>query len=237
MREPRQRPAPPLGGTRPRWKPPWILATLALLIIVAVAAALQPGARGRFEAWRGEMIAMLDRIAPPAPERGPASVAAEAFTPLTEARTGPDGANVRDYPLPSGDLIVHLPARTPLNISARLNVQGNWWFRVTLDDGRMGFVHEDVVRFARAARQTQAFEVEPLAMQAIAGPAGARVRAGPGLDARQIVRVPRATPLAVTGRLRQGAHWWLRVETPDGRTGFARDDVLTTPEGEPLTLS
>jgi hypothetical protein len=169
---------------------------------------------------------------------GAAAVSAEAYVPERAAAAGRNGANVRDYPLLSGDLIADLPARTPLNITGRLNVQGQWWFRVVLEDGTIGFVREDVIAWGPRITAPERFSVVPIepALEAVAGRAGARVRTAPSIDAQQIVRLEAGAPVAVTGRLRQGSHWWLRVQLEDGRTGFARDDVLRTPDGEALDL-
>ncbi|MEZ5956007.1 MAG: hypothetical protein R3C27_02175 [Hyphomonadaceae bacterium] len=34
-----------------------------------------------------------------------------------------------------------------MRVTGRRMVQGQWWFRVELEDGRVGFVREDVAAF------------------------------------------------------------------------------------------
>jgi hypothetical protein len=176
--------------------------------------------------WVEELYAATE---PPRP-RG---VPAEDFTPEREAFASASGANVRDYPLPNADILTQLPARAPLNITGRLNVQGNWWFRVVLEDGRIGFVHSSVIAWGRPpaapAQVANVTEVEPV--PALAGRAGAKIRTGPSRSARVIVRVDAGAELTVTGRRRAGGHTWYRVRTEDGREGFARDDVLVAVQG------
>jgi hypothetical protein len=246
-------PPPPLMPSRfrtrePERRVPIQSRILLALIIVGVGAfAISTDLRAQA---RGLWRQALDAVAELAPrEQGPtgaAAVSAQDYTPERAATATRGGANVRDYPLLSGDLITNLPEGTALNITGRLEVQGKWWFRVVLDDGQIGFVREDVVRWGRrapAATTTQnptptpapaevagVQTIEP-ARSAVAGPAGARVRTAPGTNAPQVVRLAANAPVTVTGRLRQGQHWWLRVQLQDGRIGFARDDVLRTPEG------
>jgi len=167
-------------------------------------------------------------------------VPAQDFTPERDAFAGASGANVRDYPLPHATLLVELPARAPLAINGRLMVQGEWWFRVALEDGRVGFVNERAVSFGRppAPAATQASNitaVEP-AVAAVAGRAGAKIRTSTSRSGRVIVRVASGAELTITGKRRVGDHWWYRVRTADGQEGFARDDVVTAPGGGRLSL-
>lgn len=228
-----------LAAAARRRRAPVLRPAFAGVVLALVGAfALSPGLRGDTQGLWRQSMGLLTELEPAAEPTGAAAVAAEAYVPERAAAAGGNGANVRDYPLLSGDLIVNLPARTPLNITGRLNVQGRWWFRVALDDGTIGFVREDAIRWGVAPTAPSRFNVDPIepAIQAVAGRAGARIRVAPGTNARQVVRLSAAAPLTVTGRLRQGAHWWLRVELEDGRTGFARDDVLRTPAGGALDL-
>lgn len=212
----------------------------AVLAIVG-AFVLSPGLRNDTSGLFRQSQTALNDLVPEEEPGGAAAVSAEAYVPERTAAAGRSGANVRDYPLLSGDLIVDLPARTPLNITGRLMVQGVWWFRVVLDDGTVGFVREDVIAWGartNVAAAPDRYAVDPVepALEAVAGRAGARIRTAPSTNARQIVRLEAAAPVTVTGRLRQGSHWWLRVETEDGQTGFARDDVLRAPDGGALEI-
>lgn len=229
---------PPEDWLGPQRKRTPVLSLLFVAIVAAAigAYALSPDFRNEL---RGYWIAVLDEMAPQ--QEGPtgaAAVAAEAYVPERAAAASSNGANVRDYPLLSGDLIVDLPARTPLSITGRLNVQGIWWFRVELEDGTIGFVREDTIAWGGRTTAPERFNVEAVepALEAVAGRAGARIRVAPSTNARQIVRLAANAPVTITGQLRQGEHWWLRVELEDGRTGFARDDVLRTPGGGALAL-
>jgi hypothetical protein len=186
--------------------------------------------------WAAEAAHIEEPSEPP----GPGGVAAEDFRP-EHAFAGRSGANVRDYPLPNADLITEVPARAPLNVTGRLNVQGEWWFRVELADARIGFVHESMITWnqPRAAPQPQVAAnfspVEPEAA-AVAGRAGAKIRTGPSRSARVIVRVERGAELTVVAKRRIGEHWWYRVRTADGREGYARGDVVTAPGGGALQV-
>jgi hypothetical protein len=223
-------------GPRFPWLSGGFLAIVALLVLAfLVSADVRDAARGgaaKVATWVEEVYAATE---PPAP-RG---VAAEEFTPERPGFAGAAGANVRDYPLPNADILTRLPARAALNITGRLNVQGNWWFRVVLDDGRIGFVHQSVIAWGRPpaapAQVANVTDVDP-EVQAVAGRAGAKIRTGPARNARVIVRVPAGAELTVTGQRRIGEHTWYRVRTEDGREGFARDDVLVAAGGGRLRV-
>jgi hypothetical protein len=227
LRRAQRRPVPWLSGG--------FLAAVAVFVIgFLISSEIQNATRGaaaKVATWVQEVYASTE---PPRP-RG---VSAQDFTPERPGFAGAAGANVRDYPLPNADILTRLPARAALNINGRLNVQGNWWFRVVLDDGRIGFVHQSVVAWGRppaAAQVANVTEVEP-EVTAVAGRAGAKVRTAPSRTARVVVRVAAGAELAVTGRRRIGEHTWYRVRTEDGREGFARDDVLVSAGGGRLRV-
>jgi hypothetical protein len=225
-----------------RRRSPVLRMTFLALVFAAVAAVIFiPGVPDQIRGAVRDGEALMAELEKREEPRGPEDVPAEAYVPERAAFATRGGANVRDYPLLSGDLIVNLPERTPLNITGRANIQGQWWFRVVLDDGRVGFVRGDVIRWGAAsapAPQAGRYNVDAVepALAAVTGRAGARIRTGPSTRATQIVRLPAGDEVSVTGRLRQGDHWWLRVQMQDGRTGFARDDVLRTPDGAALDL-
>lgn len=231
---------PPGYYIRPRARLPWLRGGFLLLIAAFVLGFLVSsdvrdwtrGVAAKAADWAAEQYAATE---PPRPH----GVSADDFTPERPGFASAAGANVRDYPLPQADIMVHLPARAPLNITGRLNVQGNWWFRVVLDDGRIGFVHQSVIAWgappAARAQVANVTAIEP-AVPAAAGRAGAKIRTGPARNARVIVRVDPGADLSVTGRRRVGEHTWYRVRTEDGREGFARDDVLTAPGGGRLQV-
>lgn len=170
----------------------------------------------------------------------PHVVPASDFTPQRDAFAGPNGANVRDYPLTSGTLLVEIPARTALTINGRVMIQGEWWYRIALPDQRVGFVHQSVVSWGSPPRApaTQAANITAVdpPVAAVAGRAGAKIRTSPSRSGRVIVRVASGAELTITGKRRIGEHWWYRVRTADGQEGFARDDVLTAPGGGALSL-
>jgi hypothetical protein len=233
-------PPPPYFYRPPRPRVPWLRGGFLLLVgafVIGffVSSDLRDATRGlaaKGATWVAEVYATTE---PPAP-RG---VSAEDFTPENGAFASAAGANVRDYPLPNADILTQMPARAALNITGRLNVQGNWWYRVALDDGRIGFVHQSVISFSRppAARPQVAnvAQIDP-AVPAVAGRAGAKIRASPSRTARVLVRVDAGAELAVTGQRRAGGHTWYRVRTEDGREGFARDDVLMSADGGRLRV-
>lgn len=231
---------PPLYYERRGPRVPWLRGGFLLLVgafVVGffVSDDVRDGTRAvaaRGAAWVAEMQAATE---PPRP-RG---VPAEDFTPERDAFASAAGANVRDYPLPNATILTRLPARAELNVTGRLNVQGNWWFRVMLDDGRIGFVHQSVIAWGRPPAATpQIANITPVepAVDALAGRAGAKIRTSPSRSARVIVRVDAGAELSVTGRRRVGAHTWYRVRTEDGREGFARDDVIVASDGGQLRV-
>jgi hypothetical protein len=235
---------PPAYYIRPRPRLPWLRGGFLLLVGAFVVGFLVSSdvrdwtraQAAKAATWAAEQYAETE----PPREHG---VSADDFTPERPGFASAAGANVRDYPLPQADILVQLPARAPLNITGRLNVQGNWWFRVVLEDGRIGFVHQSVITWgnppaAPSQAQVQVANVtavEP-AVPAAAGRAGAKIRTGPARNARVIVRVAAGAELSVTGRRRVGEHTWYRVRTEDGREGFARDDVLTAADGGRLRV-
>jgi len=231
---------PPAYSLRPRRRVPWLsgaflLAVAAFVVGFVLSADVRNGARSVANAigdWVEETAAAT---APPTPS----GVSAEAFTPERVAFAGAAGANVRDYPFPTATILIRLPPREELHITGRLNVQGNWWFRIQLPDGRVGFVHQSVIAWgAPSAASAPVADVTPVepAIQALTGHAGAKIRTGPSRSARVIVRMDPGAELAVIGHRRVGEHVWYRVRTEDGREGFARDDVLVAPGGGPLRV-
>lgn len=224
-------------AARPRRRFP-VFRTLALLIlivpVVAIAANEDLRAMAR-EAWR-EGDALLAAVN--AEETPPGSaVTAQDFTPERPLLAGRGGANVRDYPVLSATLLEEAPAGYTFNVTGRLQVQGYWWFRVVLADGRIGFVREDVTVWgARAAPPPPSMESPDAPIAAITGRIGANIRTAPRLNATRIVRLPAGTALTIIGKQRQGEHWWCHVTLEDGRTGYVRDDVLLAPDGSPLAL-
>lgn len=234
---------PPIYYERPRRRGPrmpWIGGGFLLLVGAFVVSFLvssdvrdatrQVAANGA--TWVAEKYGMTE-------EPRETGVPAEDFTPERGAFASAAGANVRDYPLPNADILTRLPSRAELNITGRLNVQGNWWYRVVLADGRIGFVHQSVVAWGRPpaapAQVANVTEIDP-EISAAAGRAGAKVRTSPSRSARVIVRVDAGAGLTVTGRRRVGEHTWYRVRTEDGREGFARDDVLVASDGGRLRV-
>jgi hypothetical protein len=222
----------------PRRRFPWLrVGFLALVAVTVVAVIVNPrlldGARGAWAQGR----TLIDEVTAEPRVTGAAAVSAHDYVPLRAAAAGRAGANVRDYPLLSGDLVVNLPAAAPLHINGRLNVQGMWWFRVVLDDGTLGFVRQDVVQWGAAIRDPMAFrvgEVSPV-VSVRAGANGARIRSGPGLDASAVTRLSAGEALTVDGKLKQDEYWWLRVRFGDDRVGFAREDVLVDANGAALS--
>jgi hypothetical protein len=186
----------------------------------------------------GNLTTAAEAITAEEPPYSPMDVPVQDYTPDRPLYAGRNGASVRDYPLTTGELIVEAPARTPMRVTGRRNVQGQWWFRVVLEDERVGFVREDVVTFS-APPVVQAVAgvtgIEP-AVGVNAGRAGAKVRTAPSRNATMIVRVPAAAAMQATGKIRAGQHWWLRVTLADGRTGYVRDDVVTAESRAALSL-
>lgn len=214
------------------------LSLLGLGLLLLLALLTSGGVRAQIGAWFSEASQLWAQVAPEEEKSGAEAVSAEAYVPDREARTGNDGANVRDYPLLSGDLVAELPPRTALDITGRLNVQGHWWYRVVLEDGRVGFVREDTIRWGSRIASPDRYRVQPVdSTTALVGGQGANIRAGPSMDARRVARLEAGERVSLTGKVRQGEYWWLRVALADDRVGFAREDVLVTPDGERLDLS
>jgi hypothetical protein len=215
------------------------LSLLVLGLLLILALITNASVRAQVGALFAEVREMWAQVAPEEEKRGAEAVSAEAYVPDREARTGNDGANVRDYPLLSGDLVAELPPRAALDITGRLNVQGHWWYRVVLEDGRVGFVREDTIRWGSRITTPDRYRVQPVGAEttALVGGQGANIRAGPSMDARRVARLEAGDRVSLTGKVRQAEYWWLRVSLSDGRSGFAREDVLVTADGERLDLS
>ena len=237
----------------------FLLAVTAFVVAIIVSADFRAQTRA-FSARASELIASMQSDEP---KSAAETVAVSEYTPERQMLTGRAGANVRSYPLRNADVLVRLPARTPLNANGRLNVQGDWWFRVTLDDGRVGFVRQDVIAWGARIEQAPAAETETPPAQtetpaarpeqpalqsgldidavqpnvgAQAGRAGAKIRTGPARNSRIIVRIARGEPVTITGTLQHGGHRWFRVTLEDGREGFARDDVIVSSDGGTVRL-
>ncbi|QGZ95173.1 Bacterial SH3 domain protein [Terricaulis silvestris] len=228
---------PPRRGPRIPWlRGGFLLLVGAWVVGFFVSDTVSDGTRAiaaNAATWATDLYGASD----PPKQR---TVLAEDFTPERDAFAAAAGANVRDYPLTTGNLLVELPARSPLAINGRVMIQGEWWFRVTLPDQRVGFVHQSTVAWGSppAPPATQAPNITAVdpAVAAAAGRAGAKIRTSPSRSARVIVRVASGAALTITGKRRIGEHWWYRVRTAEGQEGFARDDVLTAPGGGTLSL-
>jgi len=223
-------------GARRRGSFPSLRVTfLGLVATAVIGVVIKPDI---LDAARGVIGTATAALAAPEEPYSPMSVPAEDFAPDRALLAGRAGANVRNYPLTSGELVVEAPPGTRLRVTGRANVQGQWWFRVVLEDGRIGFVREDVVSWERSttAVQVAGFAAISPAVEVMAGRAGAKVRVRPSRSAEVIVRVPANAAMNATGKARLGQHWWIRVTLADGRTGFVRDDVLAAASRQALDL-
>lgn len=222
--------------SRRKIRVPWlrlgILAGAAAFVYVGVT---NPQTVRDFAAALSEGSAALQAPSQEEPSDG-RNVAAQNYTPEQPFFAGASGANVRNYPLPSATILGELPAAAPLNVTGRLQVQGDWWFRVVLADGRVGFVHETAAARQGAAPSTVALTAVDPPVTAQAGRAGANIRSAPGLRARRLVRIDAGATVTVTGSTQTGQHRWYRVQLASGQVGFAREDVLATREGRPFRL-
>lgn len=218
---------------------PWLrLGLLAGAIAIAYVALTNTSVRGGLGTMWAEASSIL--LAPDRREEGApdgSNVSAHEYTPEQPMMAGSSGANVRNYPLPSATILQELPANAPLNVNGRIEVQGEWWFRVVLEDGRVGFVHRSAaVNQAAPARPVANVTAISPAVEARTGRAGANIRTRPGTRAPRIVRLEAGATVAVTGRIQQGEHRWYQLQLETGQTGWARDDVLVTAEGLPLRI-
>ncbi len=219
---------------------PVFRATILGVFALAVGAVVfVPGMPGRVRAMLGEATAVVDTLTAEEAPYDPNSVAVEEYAPERELIAGRAGANVRDYPLTSGTLLANVPNGSRLRVTGRLQVQGDWWFRVVMSDGRTGFVRSDVVRWTSPERPQQQVAniqaIEP-AVQISAGRAGANLRTSPRRGASALVRLPAGAAMNATGKVRAGGHWWVRVTLEDGRNGYVRDDVITSDSRTALDL-
>jgi hypothetical protein len=240
-REPVMAPFDPAYAPRPprRRGLPWLrLGLLACVCGLVFFTATNAPFRGALSNVWAEASSIL--LAPDRRDEGPpdgSNVSAHDFTPERPMMAGRSGANVRNYPLPSATILQELPANAALNVNGRIEVQGEWWFRVVLDDGRVGFVHQSVAtnQSAPARPVANVTQIEP-AVEARTGRAGANVRTRPGTRAPRIVRLEADAPVIITGRIQQGEHRWYQLRLETGQTGWARDDVLVSAEGGALRL-
>jgi hypothetical protein len=223
--------------TAPRF-PVLRVAFLAVVAAAVVGVIMKPELLNQARSSWSNLTSAAEALTAEDPPYSPMDVSVQEYAPERPLYAGRNGANVRDYPLTTGVLLLEAPARTPMQVTGRRMVQGQWWFRVTLEDGRVGFVREDVVTFsAPPVAQVIAgvTDITP-AVGVSAGRAGAKVRVAPRRNARVIVRVAAAAEMQATGKIREGDHWWLRVTLADGRTGYVRDDVVTAQSRTALSL-
>ena len=83
-----------------------------------------------------------------APERATqtqASANVTAIEPAVEISAGRAGANLRTAPRRGATALVRLPAGAAMNATGKVRAGGHWWLRVALEDGRNGFVRDDVI--------------------------------------------------------------------------------------------
>ena len=224
-------------ATAPRF-PLLRVVFLGVVAAAVVGVIMKPELLTQARASWTNLTSVAEAITAEDPPYSPMDVSVQEYAPERPLYAGRNGANVRDYPLTTGELILEAPPRTPMRVTGRRMVQGQWWFRVTLNDGRVGFVREDVVTFsAPPVAQVVAgvTDIAP-AIAVNAGRAGAKVRTAPRRNARVIVRVAAAAQMEATGKIREGQHWWLRVTLADGRSGYVRDDVVAPESRTALSL-
>ncbi|MBL8545177.1 MAG: TIR domain-containing protein [Hyphomonadaceae bacterium] len=224
-------------ATGPRF-PVLRVAFLGVVAAAVIGVVLKPDLMTQARTTWAAMTSAAEELTAEEEPYSPLDVSVEEYAPERPLYAGRNGANVRDYPLTTGELLLEAPARTPMRVTGRRNVQGQWWFRVVLEDGRVGFVREDVVTFSAPPVVQVVAGVTAItpAVAISAGRAGAKVRIAPRRNATVIVRVAAAAPMQATGKIRQGEHWWLRVTLADGRTGYVRDDVIAADSRTALSL-
>lgn len=224
-------------ATAPRF-PILRVAFLGAVGATVVGVIMKPELLNEARTTWANLTSAAEAVTAEDPPYSPMDVSVQDYAPERPLYAGRNGANIRDYPLTTGELIYEAPPRTPMRVTGRRMVQGQWWFRVVLEDGRVGFVREDVATF-RAPPAAQAVagvtDISP-AVSVAAGRAGAKVRVAPRRSATVIVRVAAATTMQATGKVREGEHWWLRVTLADGRTGYVRDDVVTAQSRAALSI-
>ncbi len=224
-------------ATGPRF-PALRVAFLGIVAACVVGVVMKPDLMNQARTTWGSLTTAAEAITADDPPYSPMDVSVEDYAPERPLYAGRSGANIRDYPLTTGELIADIATGTPMHVTGRRNVQGQYWFRVELADGRVGFVREDVVTFT-APRVAQAIAgvtaINPAAT-VTSGRAGAKVRTAPGRNASIIVRVAAATTMEATGKIRAGEYWWLRVTLSDGRSGFVREDTITAQSRAALSL-
>ena len=127
-------------------------------------AYLETYPQGKFAALAKRRAAYLAQpaAAGPAPDPGPGQ-AADTPTAPTAATPLPPGAdpgaryelvmtaNLRQQPYTSADIVTVLREGNPINVTGR--APGRNWYQITLDDGRVGYVHATLVRPAAPANR------------------------------------------------------------------------------------
>ena len=223
--------------TAPRF-PLFRVAFLGAVAATVVGVIVKPEILNQVRASWANLTTAAEAITAEEPPYSPMDVSVQEYAPERPLYTGRGGANIRDYPLTTGELILEAPGNTPMRVTGRRMVQGQWWFRVVLEDGRVGFVREDVVTFSAppvAQAVAGVADIAP-AIGVEAGRAGAKVRTAPRRNARVIVRVSASASMQATGKVREGQYWWVRVTLADGRIGFVREDVVTAESRAALRL-
>jgi hypothetical protein len=69
----------------------------------------------------------------------------QSIEPAVAITAGRAGANLRTRPTRSGRALVRLPAGAEMSATGKVRQGGHWWLRVALEDGREGYVRDDVI--------------------------------------------------------------------------------------------
>ncbi|WP_167755773.1 TonB family protein [Vitreimonas flagellata] len=230
-----------------------IFATLIVLVMLAFT----PPVRGFAGSLWGRGTAFIERLqsdqAKEDSRAGAQAAVVEPYRPPQPLAAGSQGANVRAAASLQAEALIRLAPNTSLNVTGRIEGEDHIWYRVVIDDDRVGFVRDDVTVLRqqrpvqrrtpspsadRAAQSTAPdYEVEPYAASTpiVAGPGGAIVHGEP--DARSDV-IGQARPgqtLIVIGRVTLPGATWFQVSSTEGRQGFVRDDGLVVQQTESPT--
>lgn len=153
----------------------------------------------------------------PLPDEPRLEPAVQAY-PNSQVRfAGERGAKVRPRPSLDTTPLVEVGARTPITVTGHVDMPDKRrWFRAALDDGRIGYVREDVALATAPAPARPTYTVaaytpeEPLGV----GVNDASVRAEPYLAAPMVRVVHSGTPVQVVGRTAVEGSTWLQVSLP-----------------------
>ncbi|MFA5480280.1 MAG: SH3 domain-containing protein, partial [Candidatus Muiribacteriota bacterium] len=157
-----------------------------------------------------------DTIVTPQPPQNPdvPEQPDEPAQPVTErGKIIVNSANIRKGAGTNFGILTTLKRNTTFEILSKTSS----WFRIKLDDGRIGFVYETLIeRIQGGIGSTPDIEYATIDVNA------ANVRSGPGTSYSIVATLNHGTDVKVLER-----NTWSKIEAPDGTVGYCHSNLLS----------